>query len=169
MIFDPEVYTEAMSKLDVNFFKPFIDGTLLTMRVQCRLECKPGHPFYKGKGPEVEAEIIAVIGLASDSFKGTIALLLPKTVFLALMGNMLGETYTEITNELESGAAELLNIIFGHAKTNLADQGYKIAMAIPSIIRGKGISTHHISKEQTIVIPFICPQGNFHIEISAEG
>ncbi len=158
-----------MLKLDVNFFKPFIDGTLHTLKVQCSLEAKPGKPFMKGKGPSIDCEIAAVIGLTSTAFSGTIALCFTKPVFLALMNNMLGEKFEEITDDLQDGAAELLNIIFGHAKRVLNDQkSYDIQKAIPTILRGKNIQTKHLTSGFSIVLPFLTDAGEFHIEICTE-
>ena len=155
-----------MPKVDVNFFKPFVEGTLLTLKVQCSLDSQPGKPFSKESGPPVVGDIAAIIGLASAAFKGNIGLVFPKAVFLALMSNMLGETFTEITVELQDGVAELLNIIFGHAKRVLNDQGYDIEKAIPSIIRGANISITHLTKAAIIVLPFVTEKGTFFIEIA---
>ncbi len=157
-----------MQTVDVKFFRPFIDATQHTLSVQCSLEASPGKPFIRKKGPPAQVDIVAVIGLASARFKGAIGLLFPKTVFLALMSNMLGENYTEITDELEDGAAELLNIIFGHAKRTLNDQNSDIQMAVPSIIRGSGISTTHVTKSTVVVLPFTTEKGDFFIEITIE-
>lgn len=157
-----------MSKMDVNFFKPFVDGTLETLKVMCNLEAKPGKPFFKGQGPKLDTEIAALIGLASTAFAGNIALSFTKPTFLGIMKGMLGEDHKEITTELQDGAGELLNIIFGHAKRVLNTQGYDIQKAIPSIIRGQNIEAIHITTTPVIVLPFLTPTGEFHIEICAE-
>ena len=84
------------------------------------------------------------------------------------MGNMIGETYEVIDKELEDGAGELLNIIFGHAKAILNNKGYNIQKAIPTIVRGKDLAINHISSNKTIVLPFESPEGPFHIEIGID-
>lgn len=159
-----------MTKLDVNFFKPFIDGTLQTLKIQCSLEAKPGKPYFKGKGPtnRPSYDIAAIIGLSSTAFSGTISLCFPKAVFLTIMNNMLGEKLEEITDELQDGAAELLNIIFGHAKRILNSQNYDIQKAIPSILRGQNIQSHYLTKEPIITLPFLTQSGEFCIEICTE-
>ncbi len=156
-----------MSKIDINFFKPFVDGTLKTLQVQCKAEVSHGKPFIKGKGPTIDAEIIAVVGLTSATFAGTLALYFKKSTFLNLMGNMLGEEFKEISPELQDGAAELLNMIFGHAKSVLNNQGYSLEKAIPSIIRGTNLEATHLTSAAVIVLPFTSNSGDFQIEISA--
>lgn len=157
-----------MSKMDAMFFKPFVEGTLETLKVQCKTEAIHGKPFIKGSGPMIDSEIVAIIGLACTAFSGTIALYFTKNTFLALMANMLDEKFEEITPDLQDGAAELLNMIFGHAKRVLNQQGYDIEKAIPSIFRGKNLQTTHLTESKVIVLPFTSNSGEFHIEI-AEG
>lgn len=158
-----------MEQLDVQFFKPFVEGTLHTLKVQCSLEAKPGKPYFKGSEKEAEnIEIAAVIGLTSNAFNGSITLCFPKNVFLTIMSNMMGETYSEITNELEDGAAELLNIIFGQAKKVLNEKDYSIQKAIPTVVRGSHIHTTHLTKNKIVVLPFTTERGNLYIEISTE-
>ena len=84
------------------------------------------------------------------------------------MSKMLGETYTAITAELQDGVAELLNIIFGQAKITLSNAGYTIQKAIPTVVRGNQITTSALSKGLFIVLPFLLPVGEFHIEIVTE-
>jgi CheY-specific phosphatase CheX len=82
---------------------------------------------------------------------------------------MLGEKHSEITQELEDGAAELLNIIFGQAKVAMTELGYAVEKAIPTVIRGAGLTTKIVSAQPVIVLPFATASGVFEIEIVAEG
>lgn len=154
--------------LDATFFKPFVDATLNTLKVQCNIEVQHGKPFVKGAQPPVKFQIAGVIGLTSDKFSGNITLCFTEKFFLALMSNMLGEEFKTITKDLEDGAAELLNIIFGSAKAILNTQGHTIQKAIPTVITGDSIATTHLQPEKVIVLPFKADSGDFHIEISTD-
>jgi CheY-specific phosphatase CheX len=83
---------------------------------------------------------------------------------------MLGEKYTELNDELQDGAAELLNMIFGHAKVILNKQGHTIQKAIPTVIRGGNLQTTHLGNSKVVVLPFSVGAeiGEFYIEICAE-
>src|SRR5271170_5183018 len=130
-----------MTQLDVRFFKPFVEGAINTLQTQCSLPVSSGKPFLKGQQPQPDFAIAGVIGITSASFNGTITLCFPEKVFLGAMSKMLGEEFTEITQGLQDGVAELLNIIFGQAKIVLNQQGHSIQKAIPTVVRGKNIST----------------------------
>ena len=82
---------------------------------------------------------------------------------------MLGEEFKEINKDLEDGAGEILNIIFGHAKTVLNSKNYGIEKAIPTVIRGHGILVKHVTQVASIVVPFETDVGSFHMEIGVEG
>jgi chemotaxis protein CheX len=109
-----------------------------------------------------------VIGLTSNNFTGSVAVCFPKQVFLTIMERMLGERHDSITRELEDGASELLNIIFGQAKRVLNEQGFSIEKAIPTIVRGTDLNVHHLTPNPTIIVPFQTDVGSFYIEIAKD-
>lgn len=157
----------GLPKLDTNFLRPFFEGTAETLSVQCSVKVKAGKPFPKT--PEnmkgVQTDLAAIIGLTSSSFNGSIALCFPDATFLKVMGGMLGEDFEEIDEDLEDGAGELLNIIFGFAKRVLNDKGYDIEKAIPSVVKGKDVKLQHLTEATAIIVPFASEAGKFHIEI----
>lgn len=155
-------------KIDVNFINPFIEGALETLKIQCSSAAQAGKPFIKGQGPTITTDLAAVIGLTSPSFNGSIAICFPQNVFLTIMERMLGEKNEAITKELEDGASELLNIIFGQAKKALNQKGYAIQKAIPTIVRGHELAVRHLTPSSTLVLPFEMDVGAFHIEVATE-
>lgn len=155
--------------INVAFINPFVEGTLTTLKIQCGVDCKPGKPMPKDEFKTSPPLAIAgVIGIASPTFRGSIAIAFPEATFLGVIGKMLGETYSEITQDLEDGAGELLNIIYGHAKKVLNEQGHSIDKALPTVVRGDKINIRHMSKSMAIVLPFETEMGLFVIEVGAD-
>lgn len=152
-------------KVDVNFLNPFIEGALHTFKVQCNIEMTTEKMHLKGKNKTLDIGIAGVIGLTSSSFNGSIAICFPKETFLKVMEGMLFEKYEEITPDLEDGAGELLNIIFGHAKRILNGKNYQIDKAIPTIVKGKALEVRHLTPQATLVLPFKSDVGPLHIEV----
>lgn len=153
---------------DMTIIKPFIEGTLQTLKVQCALNATHGKPYIKGSGPDVQSSIAAVLGLTSTAFRGSLSICFPEATFLAIMGRLLGETYTQITTDLEDGAGELLNIIFGFAKKVLNERSHTFEKAIPTVVRGEGLSVRHLTNQATLILPFESELGAFAIEICIE-
>jgi chemotaxis protein CheX len=165
----------AQPRVDAEFLNLFINAVISTLGTQCSTQVRPGKvQVHAGGSGATNAparpacDIAGIIGLASDAFLGTIAICYPKSTFLGLIGRMLGESYAEITQDLEDGAAELLNIIFGQAKVGLNEKGYEIQRAIPTTIRGDAIERRHPPSLPSMRIPFDSDAGPFSIEIAIE-
>lgn len=156
--------------LDVNFINPFIHSTQSTIETQAQTKVLPGKLRLKREGEEIPVDIAGVISLTSNVFNGSIALCFPAAVFLHIYSNMIGETHTAISSEIEDAAGELLNIIFGQAKAELNTKGqYKIEKAIPTVVRGASLKVHHLTRSLAVVLPFETAAGLFHIEVAADG
>lgn len=161
--------TVTTRKIDVNFINPFLEGTLQVLKIQAGTEAKAGTPFLKEAKETLAGDISGVIGLVSEHFTGSVVITFPEETFLKIMSRMLGEEFTSLTPEIQDGAAELTNIIFGHAKKVLNEKGYGIKMAIPSVVSGKGHSIQNASTNPRMAIPFDCDLGKFAIEICLTG
>jgi chemotaxis protein CheX len=157
--------TKKAAKLDVNFINPFLEGTIEVLKVQAQTQAKSGMPTAKDPKSSFGGDISGVIGLISEDFTGSVVISFPAATFLKIMSRMLGEDLKELTPELQDGAAELTNIIFGFAKRVLNEKGYGIKMAIPSVITGKDHSIQNSTRGPRIAIPFESDAGNFAIEI----
>ena len=157
-----------MSKVDMNFVKPFVDGTIYTMKVQCGFDASHGRPFLKSDINPMTVDIAGIVGVVSEKFKGTISICFPEKTFLAIMKKMLDEEYSSITKEVEDGAGELMNIIFGFAKKKLNEQGHNFQKSLPSVITGANIKVSHVSSGPIIILPFESELGPFQLAIGIE-
>ena len=155
-------------KLDVEFVNPFLEGAISVLKIQANTVVKAGSPVLKKPDEPFYGDISGVIGIVADSFKGSIVITFPETTFLNIMSNMLGETFKTLTPEIKDGAAELTNIIFGHAKTVLNNRGLGIKMAIPSVVSGHNHTISSNTKGPRISVPFNSTSGSFAIEIWLE-
>ncbi len=154
--------------IDVAFINPFLEGVLHVLKVQCSLDATGKPLALKDPNQRYTSDIAGVIGIVSKSFSGSVSICFPSATFLGIMSRMLGEEYTEITRDLEDGAGELLNMIFGHAKKVLNEKGYTLDKAIPTIVRGDNIEMRQISPGPTVILPFTSPVGDFRVEVSVD-
>lgn len=171
MIDDLGVIKKEVKKrknIDVNFLNPFVEATINTLMIQCSFECRAGKPEVKTDDFSHAIDIAGVIGITSEGFTGSISICFTERIFLTLMSNMLGEECTEINKDMEDGAGELLNIIFGQAKTTLNQLGYSLEKALPTIVRGRELKVKHMTPYSTFILPFESNLGSFYMEIGAE-
>lgn len=161
--------TQGQVGMDLRFVNAFLQGTIQTLKIQCTYEVKSQKSFVVKKDTDIPTDIVGVIGLTSSVFSGSISLCFPAKFFLGVMGSMFGETYTEITDELADGAGELLNIIFGTAKTVLNAEGMQVEKAIPTVVRGKDMKLNTLTQGGvTIAIPFEGKDGLLHILVGLD-
>lgn len=153
--------------LDVEFVNPFIAAAVEALKVQSNTNSSPGAPYLKND-ESPKWDLIGIIGLSSTHFKGTIALCFTEKVYLAIMSQMLGEKVTVLTSDIADGAGELLNIIFGSAKTVLNEKDYGIDKAIPSVVTGENVKIKQLADRPTVVLPFKTEHGVYHIEIAID-
>lgn len=165
---------EPALKLDTNtevkFMNAFLTGTIKTFTIQCNYEMQAQKSYLLKPNDPMPIDICGVIGLTSNVFRGAISLCFTEKLFLAVMGSMFQEKFDTVTDELADGAGELINIIFGTAKTILTSEGYTVEKALPTIIRGKEIKVSSLSrgKGPTIVVPFVGKDGTLNVLINLD-
>lgn len=152
--------------VDVEFINPFLLATRKVLETQAQLPLTPGKPYLRKPSERIPMEIAGVISLTCTEFTGSITICFRAEVFLRIYEKMVGEKHEEIGPEIEDAAGELLNIIFGQAKTVLNDvKGYTLEKALPTILVGDRLKLHHQSRNPAIVLPFESEAGAFHLEI----
>lgn len=151
--------------IDVNFINPFLNAAIDVLRIQCKTVAKPGTPYRKKSDEKFSGDISGVIGLVSPSFNGSVVISFSEATFLSIISRMLGETFTQINKDIEDGAGELTNIIFGQAKVTLNELGYGIKTALPSVVTGANHSVLQMTNGPRVVVPFETDVGPFLIEI----
>lgn len=116
--------------------QPFIDSTMNVISTMAFLDCE-----FNGQHAKTDTDSIGdmagIIGLASDSVRGTMALVFPEKVILAVVSSMLGEEFTCLTDEVGDAIGEVANMVSGGARRTIGEQGISFTATIPSTIRGK--------------------------------
>ncbi|MDZ4661582.1 MAG: chemotaxis protein CheX [Pseudomonadota bacterium] len=141
----------------------FSDGVVHTLSTMAKTIPTAEKPFvdkkYNSKGA-----VAGMIGMVSGNIKGNLTISFEKEAALAIINNMIGETHTEIDEQVLDAIGELTNIIYGCAKTILNEFGFAFQMAIPIVIEGHdGIIPMH--RGTTLVLPFKTGNHNFYLEI----
>jgi chemotaxis protein CheX len=156
------------TKIDVDFINPFLQSVVAILAAQTQTIFKPQKVRLQPAGELIDVGIIGIIPLNCSKFRGHVALCFPTSVFLKVYEKMLGEVHTEITAETEDAAGELLNMMYGNAKTQWNKAGFDFAPALPTILRGEKISVRQQTGGAVIVVPFESEVGIFRVEIATQ-
>lgn len=160
---------KSQSDAQAKFIHAFVTSAIHTFQVQCRYEVVAQKPRLLTPNENLDVTICSVIGLVSSVFRGSVILCLNDRIFLGLMSGMFGEKMEVLTNELSDGIGELLNIVFGTAKTKLTNDGISVDKALPTVIRGAEIKINSVTSDKpTIVVPLSGPDGVFNLLITLD-
>lgn len=166
--FNPVASTAAAKceRLDVTLINPFVSAVVDTLKIQARTESQPGKPcLVRGCDREANPEtaVVGLIEVGTQDFQGAIALLFTAPVILKIYENMLDEKLEAVTPELCDATAELLNIIYGTAKTQLnQNANFQLKTALPKVVTSEPAVG---PKAKILVLPFESAAGSFRLEI----
>jgi hypothetical protein len=110
----------------------------------------------------------ALVNVKSSTFTATLRLYFDKEVLRGLTALTLRSSTVLIDDEvIDSTATELLNLIYGGAKSKINDdRGYNLPNAIPTLITPKAAAEARSNDfKQLTVIPFVTPIGAYYLEI----
>lgn len=151
--------------VDVRVINAVISATLKVLGQFQVGSISMGKPEMKSCQEPMAGVISSVLDIVSASFKGQLAISFDKGSFLEVVTNMLMEEQTDITPDNQDAVGEINNIIYGNAKSDLAQFG--VAMSIPKIIHGAGKCLACPDGSASMRVPFVTSKGKFFIEVVA--
>lgn len=156
---------DYIKKIEAKNLMPFVDGVKRVFTTLVSATVFPGKPYVKSSKPPQPFDIASSIGVTGQHLSGSFTLCFQAANLLAFVNQMLGEKNESIQG-LEDSASELVNMIFGHAKVVLNEQGHNVQMSIPTLLKGRRISTNYFTKDPVIVLPFESDMGGFQVEFA---
>lgn len=149
--------------MKVEIVNSFLEATVSVIKTMSSVDLTPGKPFIK-KGSISTGDISGIVGMAGES-EGSLSLSFSKECILYIVSSMLGEPFTDITEEVKDAVGELTNMISGDARRRMETTGILYHGAIPSVISGPNHEIRHVTKDPIISIPFDSANGGFHLEL----
>jgi chemotaxis protein CheX len=153
------------SELVLKFFG---EATVRTLQTMCQISFEPERISRDEVKEGSWGDITGLIGLASDSFKGTFTISFEKKTALAAVTNMFGEPVTELQGEVSDAVGEMTNIITGGAKADISREGIVFTMASPTIIIGHEVIFSQKKLKELYHQLLVSPLGNIRITVGAE-
>lgn len=117
--------------------------------------------------PLAEIDLVSVVPVNNEFMRAEFRLCSSTAVLERFAHAMLGQDQVVDADLIESMALELLNMIYGHAKSNLNDkEKFRLPSVIPRIVRKKDLGRIKRSTPPDLtVMPMVTPMGSFYIEI----
>lgn len=123
-------------------------------------------PTQTSPQPSGDVEIISSVSFIGE-VTGSIYLCSNVTLARFVARRMLGLADEEIDSDgmVNDVMGELSNMVVGHVKSRLCDQGHECTLTIPSIVRGQRLSVERPSDISARVIGFTYKGAQFAVEI----
>ncbi|MDT8446002.1 MAG: chemotaxis protein CheX [bacterium] len=150
--------------MKVEYINPFIIATKKVLSTMAFMESKPGKPALKDPtNHKAMGDISAVIELTGES-RGSISISFTRNCILAVAQQMFGQEYADIDDEIVDMVGEIVNMVSGEARRELAKLGFHFSAGIPTTSQGEGHDITHFVEARVIMIPFETQAGKYYIE-----
>lgn len=156
---------ESHPLFDKKTIEAFIKGVHDTLLTMASTEVAFGKPFIEPNF-SMKGDVAAIVGLIAPPLKGNFIISFSKSGILQIYNNMLGESQTEVTEEVKDAVGEIANMVYGASKTLLNQGGYQFQMALPTVVLGEFFPAKD-NQGVTLVVPFkFQPDQNFFVQIT---
>jgi chemotaxis protein CheX len=158
----------AAIRVDVRIVNQFIEATEYSMKMFGG--CQEIHAQAIETMSQCEklshVAISGAIAILSTMFAGSVLICFPEQTFLKVVSNVFGESQTEINKDNSDATGELINIIYGQAKTVLVDDlnidfMKSRSYAVEGMEKVKSFQT-----SASFVVPFESELGPFYLIVS---
>ena len=135
--------------------------------LQSTVSCDENYSARAEEVPLNQFDMVSAINVNNDFLQAEFRLCSSSKVLERLARAMLGPNTLIDLELIESMALELLNMIYGHAKSNLNDkESFRLPSAIPRLLRKPEFSRiKRSAAAQLTIMPMVTPMGSFYVEV----
>jgi chemotaxis protein CheX len=155
-------------RVDVRIVNQFIEATEYSMKMFGGCQDIRPQPIEAMNQSEhlSKIQISGAIAILSGQFAGSVLICFPTETYLKVITNVFGETQTEINKDNSDATGELINIIYGQAKTVLVDElAFDFVKSRSYPVEGaEKIKLYQTSA--SFVVPFESELGPFYLIVS---
>jgi len=149
--------------MNVKFLNPFVVAAHDILSLEMRETIERGELRLE-TGSYVTDDATVIISLVG-ALDGTVFYGMSKESAIRFASVLMGERFDAMDELVQSGIAELGNVITGQASMRLADAGYESNISTPSLIIGKGASISTLEYPR-LVVPLTTSIGSLTIHLS---
>jgi chemotaxis protein CheX len=148
--------------MKAKYINPFLAASVNLFREYLGLTLTAGKPYLR-EDPHSLGEVSGLIGLAGET-TGAVVLSFSRETAINIISRFAKQKFQALGNEVLDGVGELINIIAGNAKKDLAD--FRIEISLPGVITGNSYKIHWPEGVPVVTIPFESDMGPFSVNVS---
>jgi len=147
----------------VKFLNPFVDSACETLYLELHEKVERGN-LHLENDLYVTDDVTVILSLIG-SVEGTVFYSMSKDVTLQLTSKLMDRKFDTLDRLVQSGVAELGNVITGRASMKLAEAGYEADISTPSLIMGKGATISTLDHPR-LIVPLVTSMGTITIHLA---
>lgn len=150
--------------MKVKFLNPFVDSACEILELELHEKVERGDLLLEN-GLYVTEDVTVILSLIG-SVEGTVFYSMSKDLAVRTTSKLMGGTFNSLDDRLvQSGIAELGNVITGRASMKLAAAGYETNISTPSLIMGRGATISTLDHPR-LIVPLITSMGTVTIHLA---
>jgi len=149
--------------MNVTFLNPFLEAAIEVLKAEVGLSVSRGNLDLQ-KSAMTTDDVTVLLHLTGEVY-GVVLYSMPFQTGLKMVSNIMGQEFLEFEPLVESGIAELGNVITGRATIKFSEAGYQSNISPPTVITGKGVQISTLDFPR-IVVPLTTDLGNLTVHLA---
>lgn len=142
----------------------FLGATIKVLRSQTNLNITTGKPSILN-GP-LTFDIAGFASFESTNFNGSLVLGFTKNTLLSLIARSLNEAGDKTNAQIHKFLSELINLVYGTAKSTLQEKGHTFSSIVPAVLEGPSQAVPQMKNQTVVLVPASESQiGSFNVLI----
>ena len=149
--------------MNVKFLNPFLEAINEVLLAETGAATEKGD-LRLDKTPYITDDVTVIIALVG-AVEGMVMYSLDNSTAISIVSKMMGEELGDFNSLVQSGVAEMGNVITGRASVKLSQTGYEATISPPTLIIGSGsqISTLDFPR---LVVPLTTKFGGITVQLA---
>jgi chemotaxis protein CheX len=135
--------------MDAKLLNPFIQAAIEVLEAEVGATPSRG-AISLHKSALTSDDITVLINLIGDVY-GVVMYGMPMSTGLGMVSRIMGQEFTELNSLVQSGIAELGNVISGKATVRFSEAGYQSNISTPTVLIGSGIQISTLDFPRIVV------------------
>lgn len=149
--------------MKVKFLNPFVDSACEILKLELNENVERGD-LHLENGLYVTDDVTVILSLIG-LVEGTVFYSMSKDFAIQMASKLMDGTFNTLDKLVQSGIAELGNVITGRASMKLAAAGYETNISTPSLIMGRGATISTLDHPR-LIVPLITSMGAVTIHLA---
>ncbi len=149
--------------INVKFLNPFVEAAAEVLKVEVGATVTRGALSLQ-KSAMTTDDVTVLIHLVGQVY-GVVMYGMPQSTGLNMVSRIMGQEFSTFDSLVQSGVAELGNVISGQATIKFSEAGYEANISPPTVISGKNVQISTLDFPR-LVIPLTTDLGDLTVHLA---